>query len=621
MARSKFKPIALVSMPTASANSPCFQLGLLKPTLESAGFDVEVLSLYMYFGSFVGWPLHEEIARVYPSLIGEWIWAKHAFGDFADDDAYIETFKDSIENICKLAQCNVDDIRRVRDEATGQFLDFCLDSVDWSVFGLVGFTVLFQQQLASLAFARILKERYPELPVIFGGGSLEDDIATEIMRNCPQVDFIHCGDADKTFPEFVRRLYSQESMADMPGILWRDSDHIAYWGRAHNLIDMESTPAPDFDEYFQARQSGGYAQYMPDQGVLIPFESSRGCWWGQKSHCTFCGLNRAGLEFRSKSVDNTIAMLDELASRYGVLGFNAMDNILDPLYVETLFSKLAMKRVDFRIHYPVRANLTRHQLAVMRLGGVYSVQPGIESLSTNVLRCMKKGITAIRNLEFMKWCSYYGIESLYHLLVGFPGETATDYLQQADLISKIPHFEPPISVGKARPDRGSPMFTSPESYSISSLMPEACYQFLYPQDSFDLSRVSYYFFPVKTLTLTDQEYEPLFSAVDQWRTRWVQTPPPFLSYSKSLTKLIVTDGRWAGPVQFRYSGRDAKLYEFCDHARSLLDIESHFKGPAPWINRRLEEWISSDLMVLMDGRYLGLATPEYRYHDLDMFSD
>ena len=142
--------------------------------------------------------------------------------------------------------------------AAPAFIDWCLNSVDWSRFGVIGFSVVFQQTLASIALARALKKRYPHIPIMMGGATFEDDIAEEIMKGCPQVDYIHCGDADETLPQAIRRVYSGESMKGMPGIMWRDNGQVVFNGRAPNLADMNKTPVPDFDEYFYARKEGGY---------------------------------------------------------------------------------------------------------------------------------------------------------------------------------------------------------------------------------------------------------------------------------------------------------------------------------------------------------------------------
>src|SRR2546421_5874675 len=83
MTTDPLKPVALISMPTLSARFPSFQLALLKPTLERQGIPVQTFSLFMYFGTQVGWRLNETLSDVYPCMLGEWIWTKAAFGDFS----------------------------------------------------------------------------------------------------------------------------------------------------------------------------------------------------------------------------------------------------------------------------------------------------------------------------------------------------------------------------------------------------------------------------------------------------------------------------------------------------------------------------------------------------------
>ena len=187
-------------MPTLSARFPSFQLALLKPTLERAGIPVQTFSLFMYFGTQVGWRINETLSDVYPCMLGEWIWTKAAFGDFTNNDGYFETYRDNLEGICHKAGCSLDDLRRLRETAAPAFIDFCMKSVDWSRFGVIGFSVVFQQTLASIALAKALKQRYPHIPIMMGGATFEDDIAEEIMKGCPEVDYVHCGDADETSP-------------------------------------------------------------------------------------------------------------------------------------------------------------------------------------------------------------------------------------------------------------------------------------------------------------------------------------------------------------------------------------------------------------------------------------
>ena len=612
MSAEPLKPVALISMPTLSARFPSFQLALLKPTLEREGIPVQTFSLFMYFGTHVGWRINETLSDVYPCMLGEWIWTKAAFGDFANDDEYFEIYRDSLLGICKKAGCTIDDLKRLRETAAPAFIDFCLESIDWSRFGVIGFSVVFQQTLASIALARALKQRYPHIPIMMGGASFEDDIAEEIIKGCPQVDYVHCGDADETLPKTIRRLYSGEPMQGMPGIMWRDKDRVVFNGRAPNLADMNKTPVPDFDEYFYARKEGGYEYHDQAQEVLLPIETARGCWWGVKNHCTFCGLNRAGMEFRSKRVENVIEQLDELSRRYGILDFNAIDNIIEPEYIDKLFGQLSDANTDIRIHYEVRPSLSRLQLKHMRKGGLFSIQPGVESFSTHILKLMRKHTTGVRNVELIKWSTYYGINNLYNILLRFPGETAEDYRAQCEVISKIHHLQAPWAIAKARADRGSPMFTDRESQSVTRMVPSPCYHYLFPKDRFDLNRVSYYFEHEMDNTLDDHQYDEIFEAVDVWQYRWNQRPRPYLRYRKAWATILIEDGRNCSPRVTTYSDLYATLYEYCADARSRKEISAKFDD-ASWVDSALEEFVDQNLMIHLDNRYLSLALPENPY--------
>jgi ribosomal peptide maturation radical SAM protein 1 len=615
------KPVALISMPALSARYPSFQLALLKPTLEKAGIPAQAFSLFMYFGAHVGWRVSEALSDVWPCMAGEWIWSKAAFGEIASkeqDDEYFRLYSRSFDAICRTAGCSREDLIAIRDHAAPAFIDFCVDAIDWSRFGLVGFSVVFQQLLSSLALARALKRKHPDLPVIMGGASLEDDIAGEVIRRCPQIDYMHCGDGEISFPEMVRRLYAGQSLKGLRGLMFREDGEIQFAGRAPNFSAMDETPTPDFAEYFYARREGGYEQYDGSRDVLLPIEAARGCWWGEKNHCTFCGLNRSGMEFRAKSPERVIERIETLSRQYSVFQFNAIDNIMAPEYAEQLFGRLSAANSDFQLHYEIRPNFSRTQLGRMRRGGLYSVQPGVESFSTHILKIMRKLSTGMRNVELVKWCTYYGINNLYNILVQFPGETADDYQLQSKVVAKLHHFQPPYAIVKARADRGSPMYSDPKSQSIVKMTPSRCYDYIFPQGEFDLTRVSYYFDHEMTATVPDQEYDELFARVGVWQDRWaVRAKRPFLRYRKAWSSIVIEDGRSRQVREWRFSDENADLYEFCADARTMQQLHRQF-GPEPWIEAALAEFLSLDLMLFLDGRYLSLALPENPDFDLSL---
>ena len=120
--------------------------------------------------------------------------------------------------------------------------------------------------------------------------------------------------------------------------------------------ELDALPYPDFDDYFaRLRRSPLEAEVDP----LLFFETSRGCWWGEKHHCAFCGLNGSRLAFRSKSPRRAVDELEYLVRRHGVHRACSADNILDYRYFKTLLPLLEAAKLDFNFVCEMKCNLTR----------------------------------------------------------------------------------------------------------------------------------------------------------------------------------------------------------------------------------------------------------------------
>jgi len=102
-----------------------------------------------------------------------------------------------------------------------------------------------------------------------------------------------------------------------------------------------------------------------------------------------------------------------LARDYRRLEFAAVDNIIDMRYFGDFLPKLRDAGYDFRLFYETKANLKREHLHAMREAGVLSIQPGIESLSTPILKLMEKGVTALQNIRLLKWCAEFGLQPFW----------------------------------------------------------------------------------------------------------------------------------------------------------------------------------------------------------------
>jgi radical SAM superfamily enzyme YgiQ (UPF0313 family) len=170
---------------------------------------------------------------------------------------------------------------------------------------------------------------------------------------------------------------------------------------AQPIVNLDSLPYPDFDDFFAHPPNPDTAETP-----RLVFETSRGCWWGQKHHCTFCGLNGNGMEFRQKSSSRALEELVWILSKYGshTRSIYATDNIMPYEYFHSFLPQLAAMNLSVDFFYETKANLRPDQLALYKRAGLSRIQPGIESLSSEVLMLMGKGITALQNIQLLKLC-------------------------------------------------------------------------------------------------------------------------------------------------------------------------------------------------------------------------
>ena len=455
--------VALVNMPWARLDAPSIQCGLLQSVVRAAGHRCDVHYLNLDFAAAIGAQTYNGLSGI-PSerlhLIGEWLFSYAAFGEVLPESAYYQEFPEVEKQWAKLTGGSIDGLTELRRSTIPEWLRRCIRRIDWAAYDVVGFTSTFLQNTASLAMGRLLREQHPDLVQVYGGANFDGDMGAEYVGTLPWLDYIVTGEGDVALPRLLAQLAAADRPADavcrVPGVL-TSAGHAPETRDAPRIQDLDRLPVPDYNDYFTALEDHGRATILGDDPVKLPVEFARGCWWGQKHHCTFCGLNALGMAYRSKSPDRAVSELSTLLSTYPTVHVEAVDNILDMSYLSSFCAELADRRWDIHVFFEVKANLNREQLAVLRRAGILTIQPGIESLSTHVLKLMRKGSTKLLNIRLLKWARYHGIRVAWNLLTGFPGETDEDYREQAELLPLLHHLHPPDGCSRLWLERFQPV--------------------------------------------------------------------------------------------------------------------------------------------------------------------
>lgn len=608
--------VALVAMPWVRTDSPSIQCGLLKAQARRYGHQVDVHYLNLELAAEIGPRLYDVVCSARgkrQNFLGEWLFGSAAFDNPPDAREYFDCFPDLAE---ALALCDVSlaDICRLRDETLPGWVASHAARIADGGYDVVGFTSTFEQNVASFGLARHLKRLNPEPVTVFGGANFDGEMGPEYLRVLPFIDHIVIGEGDIIFPVLLARLASGRSLAGLPGVWGRSDGEVTGHGEAPMVTNMNTVPPPDFDDYFSTLKRLGRSAVL---GSLLPrllYEASRGCWWGEKHHCTFCGLNRLTMKFRAKEPDRVLAELTSLAGQHRVAVIDAVDNILDMDYLATLCEQLREAPWDPNIFFELKANLTRAQIRLLSQSGIKRIQPGLESLSSHVLTLMRKGTTMLINTHLLKWAHYYGLSVFWNIITGFPGERDEDYEEQIDLIPSLYHLQPPEAYGPVWLERFSPFYT--EDFPLRDVRPREAYEFIYPIPGIDLRKIAYFFDYSADDLASPQVYERLGKAVADWRARWAKTPRPVLWYARGPGWITIEDTRGDVPQRITMRGWRAAAYQYCGDkahsaprvAEALADLGAGDLG-AEDISRFLATCANRRLMVGEQGRYLSLALP------------
>ena len=613
-------PVALVNMPFGHSKYPSIQLGTLSALLKAQSIGVTSHYLNLPFARQVGFPLYDLLCEK-QLLIGEWLFSRLLFRDNPQHALYLRTFKPLVEEVAGAAGCPSFFLEEIEQRIAPQFLTWAQTAIDWGRYAIIGFTSMFHQNVASLTLAKLIKDLYPHVKIVFGGAHYDGEMGLEYFRAFPWIDYVVVGEGEVPFPALVRQLLEGKADGAPPGVAYRKANQITFEPNQQLFSDFQRTPPPDYDDYFEQLHEVAPQSFKGLDRILL-YESARGCWWGEKHHCTFCGLNAQSMKFRSKSPEQVCEELRYLSSRYDTNRFRLVDNIIDMKYIDDVFGKLAEEHYDLEFFIETKSNLSKQQVQMLSHGGVRSMQPGIESLSINQLREMDKGVSPLQNLQCLKWSNYYNIHVSWNILLGFPGETDEDYRKQIHLIPSIIHFQPPESVGKFWLERFSPFFTRPHSLGVRITGPGVAYEYVYDPAVVDLNKIAYDFEYEADWRVDPGLFEELTALARDWKRRHASGDRPFLYYSKSMGYVTIFDGRGTGaPTKHRYDGPAAFIIECCSELpKSIEQIRDGLKSSiGPWqsgpesVDEALSRLLERRILFEERGKYLTLAIPMNQY--------
>jgi ribosomal peptide maturation radical SAM protein 1 len=562
----------LIVPPFASVTLPCIGVHVLQSVARARGCEVGIFYSNLLLAGILGEAQYEIICNYpYQEFFGEHLMAWFAHGD-------------QVVPQPDLARANREYGCQFTLEGLHAAFDLWRERVAQQVAGAeyenIGVSSSYEQTNASKLVLQACRAASPHSRLLIGGANCQGEMADGMAVYITELDHVFSGDSELAFADFL-------------------ADPNAFAGqkiiRCPPNAAVDQLPPNDFSDF--VRQLALYLPDSPTRGQLqLVYETSRGCWWGQKHHCTFCGLNGEGMGFREKPADKVLDELLTLKREYQAARVFMVDNIMPHSYFTTLLPMLAGAQSGLKFFYEQKSNIDLAKALLLRDAGVDRIQPGIEALHSESLRLMKKGVRAKQNIALMRYARALNIELSWNWLYGFPGEQEQWFAEVLRILPALEHLSPPIGVYQIIIDRFSPYFSSPEGYGLHKLLPHAQYATVFP-DHPNSAQLAYHFSADSVLpTFADSALLPEAERqVALWRKSWQQlgNTPNLVVLALSTGQYLLIDSRSMHPEPQTHT---------LDHAQAAACLVEHQRPMAgtAWA-------LAQGAAIEFDGAFLPLA--------------
>jgi ribosomal peptide maturation radical SAM protein 1 len=596
-------------MPWAIFNRPSIQLGTLKAYLaaNSNWFTADTTHPFLEVANVLGTDLYHWISQ--NPWVSEALYAPLLFPEqaAAAERLAARYVKKADKNIQK--KFDFQGITKCLEHHLEHWVDNC----DWLQYRLVGFSVCFNQLLASLAAARRIKNNTPQSTIVLGGSACGADAGRSLVKVFKFIDYVIKGEGENALLELCEFISGRccslpQHILSVPeaGHSTRESTPCSN----PQLPSLDALPVPDYTDYFADQKKWfSHKPFIP----IIPVEFSRGCWWNK---CTFCNLNLQWCGYRYKKAAQMVHEITTLAARYDCLDFTFADNMLPPREALHFFSMTANLPSDLSFFAEIRAAGSKKSInetfALYRKGGLKTIQVGIEALSDNLLKRMRKGATVIENIGAMRCAVEYGLELQGNLIIHFPGsspEEVTETLENLDFI--FPYT--PLALASFFLGLDCPVFQDPAIYGIKAVINHKNNVSIFPRDV------------LQDLKLLVQDYrghrmqqrkiwKPVMQKVKLWQEYHAKRKvngleKPLLFYRDGGDFLLIRQELIDGSVlNHRLKNSSRQIYLFCTNTRTTAEIFEKFPALS---QQKILSFLSSlkkKRLVFSDrDKYLALA--------------
>ena len=282
----------------------------------------------------------------------------------------------------------------------------------------------------SLKLAEKIKERWNNIYIVMGGPQ-SDTTSYDLIKNVPFVDFVCCGEGEKTIYPFFSSLISGNPDLSVPGLVYRQNGNVVTNSRPELLHDLDMLPVVDYQ--------GTYLDDYPEDLTSLFFliDVGRGCPFG----CAYCSTQAFwGRKYRLKSPARIVEEVKTAYKNFGVQKFIFSHDMFTLNREKVIETCRLIRKLDFPISWACSARLDciDHELIdIMVEAGMCDIFVGIETGSRRMQKLVHKNLNLDKVMETLLYIKTKNIHVDASFVYGFPEETREDLSQTLALMADI----------------------------------------------------------------------------------------------------------------------------------------------------------------------------------------
>jgi anaerobic magnesium-protoporphyrin IX monomethyl ester cyclase len=294
------------------------------------------------------------------------------------------------------------------------------------------------QILRALEVCKLFKERYPDVPIVWGG--IHASLLPEQTLANPYLDIVVVGEGEATFEELVKALEVGTPLSRVKGVWYKEDSKVHYTGSRPFVNLDEQQPLPyhllNMDLYRRRLFGVDY----------VSFNSSRGCTF----RCSFCWdpvMHKR--TWRAMKPQTVLDHLMRIIRDYDIRGFLFTDDhfFIDMKRAYGILEGIVRADLNISISkLQIRADticrMDHDFLELLVRAGVKRLTVGVESGSQRILDLIKKDVTVEKVIEASRKLIPYPIVPVYLFMMGLPTETPEELAQSIRLAFQLTDENP-----------------------------------------------------------------------------------------------------------------------------------------------------------------------------------